>query len=89
MKIREIEIKNFRGFYNAHPIDLGRSGKNALIYGENGSGKSSLFQALKQFISSDPSEDGYVKLTCDNGKSYEWSSGHSFRSKRSFLACMG
>jgi len=88
MKITEVEIKNFRGFYNAHSIKLDRAGKNALIYGENGSGKSSLFQALKQFLSSHENnlsfanyrnifaasnEDGYIKLTCNNGQSYEWS----------------
>jgi len=92
MRITEIEIKNFRGFYQAHPISLDRSAKNALIYGENGSGKSSLFQALKQFLSShenslrlsdyrnifsDLDQDGYIKLTCDNGQFYEWSASRT------------
>ena len=51
MRIKEIEIKNFRGFNKVHPINLHSVGKNAIIYGENGSGKSSLFLALKYFLS--------------------------------------
>lgn len=51
MRIKEIEIKNFRGFNRVHPINLHDVGKNAIIYGENGSGKSSLFLALKYFLS--------------------------------------
>ena len=51
MRIKEIEIKNFRGFNKVHPINLHNVGKNAIIYGENGSGKSSLFLALKYFLS--------------------------------------
>ena len=51
MRIKEIEIKNFRGFNKVHPINLHDVGKNAIIYGENGSGKSSLFLALKYFLS--------------------------------------
>jgi energy-coupling factor transporter ATP-binding protein EcfA2 len=88
MRITEIEIKNFRGFFKAHPINLHKSGKNAIIYGENGSGKSSLFLAIKHFLSSsaqklsfsdnrhlkaDPRDSAYIKLKLDNGKQYEWS----------------
>lgn len=51
MRIKKIEIKNFRGFNGVHPIELHDVGKNAIIYGENGSGKSSLFLALKYFLS--------------------------------------
>jgi AAA15 family ATPase/GTPase len=40
MRITDIQIKNFRGFHKAHPINLHSTGKNAIIYGENGSGKS-------------------------------------------------
>ena len=76
MRITEIEIKNFKAFYGTYRIDLRKSGKNLLIYGENGSGKSSLYFALKLFLESgeDPShrfennqnifitDAGYVKL---------------------------
>ena len=76
MRITEIEIKNFKAFYGTYRIDLRKSGKNLLIYGENGSGKSSLYFALKLFLESgeDPShrfennqnifitDAGYIKL---------------------------
>ena len=76
MRITEIEIKNVRAFYGTYRIDLRKSGKNLLIYGENGSGKSSLYFALKLFLESgeDPShrfennqnifitDAGYIKL---------------------------
>ena len=42
MRITKIEIKNFRAFYGAYQIDLHKAGKNLLVYGENGSGKTSL-----------------------------------------------
>ncbi len=48
IKIDKIQLHNFRFFideeeHNSFEID----GKNTLIYGENGSGKSSIFQAFK------------------------------------------
>ena len=76
MRITEIEIKNFRAFYGSYQINLHKSGKNLLIYGENGSGKSSLYLALKLFLESGVSnhqfedhrnifiadDEGYIKL---------------------------
>jgi energy-coupling factor transporter ATP-binding protein EcfA2 len=79
MRIVSIEVKNFRAF-KGRPlkINLLKSGKNLLIYGENGSGKSSLFFALKDFIESPlkksditrypfrnifvTTNDGYIKI---------------------------
>jgi len=52
VRITEIEIKNFKAFYGTYRIDLRKSRKNLLIYGENGSGKSSLYFALKLFLES-------------------------------------
>ena len=52
MRITDIEIKNFRAFRGSYHIDLSKSGKNLLVYGENGSGKSSLYLALKLFLES-------------------------------------
>lgn len=51
MRISCIEIKDFRAF-SGEPftIDLTAHGKNLLVYGENGSGKSSLYLALKNFL---------------------------------------
>lgn len=46
MRITAIEIKNYRAFKGGSlKIDLRKAGKNLLVYGENGSGKSSLFFA--------------------------------------------
>ena len=52
MRITEIEIKNFKAFYGTYRIKLYNAGKNLLVYGENGSGKSSLYFALKLFLES-------------------------------------
>ncbi|RAM58908.1 hypothetical protein DS66_03790 [Mesotoga sp. SC_3PWM13N19] len=75
-KINSISLKNFRSFRGETKISLDNNCKSILIYGENGSGKSSLYQALNYFLSSgatsqdiknftniDPSdEESYVKL---------------------------
>lgn len=50
MRIKKIEINNYKAFYKKHTIDV--DGKNLFIYGENGSGKSSLYYALKDFFQS-------------------------------------
>jgi len=51
MKLSSIEIKDFRAFKgNPLKIDLTDKGKNLLVYGENGSGKSSLYFALRDFL---------------------------------------
>ena len=52
MRITDIEIKNFRAFPKTYEINLSKAGKNLLVYGENGSGKSSLYLALKYFLES-------------------------------------
>lgn len=57
MRITDIEIKNFRAFRGTYHIGLSKSGKNLLVYGENGSGKSSLYLALKYFLESGVDED--------------------------------
>ncbi len=75
MRITKIEIKNFRAFYGSYQVDLHKAGKNLLVYGENGSGKTSLYEALKRFLESSEgghqfkpyhnifnSDDGYIKL---------------------------
>ena len=75
MRITKIEIKNFRAFYGEYLINLYKAGKNLLVYGENGSGKTSLYQALKFFLESSEEahrfenhqnifnlDEGYIKL---------------------------
>lgn len=48
MKIKTIGLYNYRAFYQQHVLSV--EGKNILIYGENGSGKSSLYKALEDFF---------------------------------------
>jgi recombinational DNA repair ATPase RecF len=54
-RITQIDICNYRAFYNEngnrdkYRIDL-PNGENLLIYGENGSGKSSFFKALNEIF---------------------------------------
>ena len=50
MRIKSIDIKNYKAFYGQHKIEP--EGKNVFIYGENGSGKSSFYYALKDFFQS-------------------------------------
>lgn len=50
MRIQTIEITDYKAFLGTHKISVG--GKNLFIYGENGSGKSSLYYALKDFFQS-------------------------------------
>lgn len=58
--ITKIEIDGFKAFPNNFSIDL-PDGKNLLIYGENGSGKSSLYYALHVLMQSVFKDDKGVK----------------------------
>lgn len=49
-KINKLTLKNFKFFYGEVELDFER--KNVLIYGENGSGKSSIYWALYTFLQS-------------------------------------
>lgn len=49
--ITQIEIDGFKAFPKNFKLDLG-TGKNLLLYGENGSGKSSLYYALHALLQS-------------------------------------
>ena len=78
MRITKIEIKNFKAFRGPDVIDLSNKGQNLLLYGENGSGKTSLYKALELFLESregthqfanhqnffskEKGEGGYIKL---------------------------
>jgi len=80
-RITKIDIKNFRAFYGNHTINLETEGKNLLICGENGSGKSSLLLAIKLLLDSyienlnislhrnkfaNPIDGAFIKLTVSN-----------------------
>jgi len=58
-RIQKIEIKNFKAFREEQLFDL--NGKNVLIFGNNGSGKSSLFWALYTFLQSSIKKDDEIK----------------------------
>jgi hypothetical protein len=45
-RIKSIHINNFKFFDEQPAIDLGQTGKHLLLFGENGSGKSSVYWAL-------------------------------------------
>lgn len=93
-RITQITLSNYRAFYNEkdnenkYQINLPQ-GENLLVYGENGSGKSSLFKALEDFFLSANSQfpieynvftegipdlpETSVKLKFDDGKEFEFS----------------
>ena len=45
-RIKQLHIHNFKFFDEQKPIELGNTGKHLLLFGENGSGKSSVYWAL-------------------------------------------
>ena len=70
-RITKIEIENFRAFFGSYTIDLPK-GENLLIYGENGSGKSSFFKALNNYMASSrnaalPFNKNHHRPPADNG----------------------
>jgi energy-coupling factor transporter ATP-binding protein EcfA2 len=70
-RITKIQIDNYRAFLRDYVIDLPQ-GENLLVYGENGSGKSSLFKALNNYLTSSrnltfPFVKNHYRPTADNG----------------------
>ncbi len=58
-RISQIKIKNFKAFQQEQLFDL--KGKNVLAYGNNGSGKSSLFWALYTLTQSSIKQDTEIQ----------------------------
>jgi len=58
-KIKEIRIQNFKAFQQEQVFPV--NGKHVLVYGNNGSGKSSLFWALYTLLQSSIKDDNGVK----------------------------
>jgi energy-coupling factor transporter ATP-binding protein EcfA2 len=96
-RIKKISLSGFRAFPPYKPksleIDLGGSGKNLLLYGENGSGKTSLFRSLRDLFDVSPHPRNYedcrnifhqdeddsiaVELTSGNPSEYRWEVGEA------------
>ncbi len=57
-KIKEIKIQNFKAFQQEQGFPI--NGKHVLVYGSNGSGKSSLFWALYTLLQSSIKDDDGV-----------------------------
>lgn len=76
-RITKIQIENCRAYHNQYFIELSK-GENLLIYGENGSGKSSLFKSFHYFFKNsiktekfeknlfNKANDGKIELTFSN-----------------------
>ena len=60
-RIKELRIQNFKAFQQEEVFDFGKKGKNVLVYGNNGSGKSSFFWALYTLLQSSVKSDADVK----------------------------
>src|SRR5882724_8792334 len=54
-RLTAIHIKNYRAFNESFDLELPR-GENAIVYGENGAGKSSLFHSIRDFLEAPQSE---------------------------------
>lgn len=62
-KIDKIILENFKFFQGEEVLDF--NSKNILIYGENGSGKSSLYWGLYTFLQSSLKDDASIKKYFD------------------------
>lgn len=60
-RIKNIRIKNFKAFQQEEVFDFGKEGKNVLVFGNNGSGKSSLFWALYTLLQSSTKENEQIE----------------------------
>lgn len=56
LRIKRLTLADFRAFPGPAPTDFNLDGKNLLVYGENGAGKSSIFHALSGFFSLKPKQ---------------------------------
>lgn len=59
-RITKVEVDNCRAYYKEYSIELPK-GENLLIYGENGSGKSSLFKSFYFFFKNAISSQTFSK----------------------------
>jgi ABC-type dipeptide/oligopeptide/nickel transport system ATPase subunit len=80
-KIDKIRIKNFKAFPELQEFDL--KGKNLLVYGNNGSGKSSLYWALYTLLQSSEKTVGRVN---DYFAVYDENNEQTFQSLRNVFS---
>ncbi len=79
-EIQSLRIKGFKGFAHEITIDFTRKGKNLVLYGENGSGKSSIMEALKILFDScaEPFElDKYKNIFLNDGITINMGTTHN------------
>ncbi|MGY2894328.1 hypothetical protein [Deinococcus sp. UYEF24] len=84
MRIKALEIRDFKAFCGTHTIQLTDSCKNLLVLGENGSGKTSLVRALDGALAASRGPvlfeknifagpgGGYVKVVLERGGEFYW-----------------
>ena len=65
--ISKITIDGFKAFPNSFTLEL--EGKNLLMYGENGSGKSSIFYALHSLLQSQCKDKNPIYFDVNNPES--------------------
>jgi energy-coupling factor transporter ATP-binding protein EcfA2 len=66
VRINKINIRNYRFFAEPFPLDF--SGENVLLFGENGSGKSSIYRAMELLTGKRIKTLGEERnIFCDNG----------------------
>ena len=82
MKIKSVEISGFRGFSDTHPISFGSN--FTIITGRNGSGKSSICDAIEFALTGDIQrfKDITPKTRKDEAHSYLWWKGDCEPKKR-------
>ena len=66
--ISKITIDGFKAFPNSFTLDL-EDGKNLLMYGENGSGKSSIYYALHSLLQSQCKDKNPIYFDVNNPES--------------------
>jgi energy-coupling factor transporter ATP-binding protein EcfA2 len=94
-RIAKIALSDYRAFPSGqvYEFNLGREGKNLLLFGENGSGKTSLFRALRDLTAPKidpqtfadlrhiyaPGDEGFisVELTAGTPSDFRWQYGEA------------
>jgi predicted ATP-dependent endonuclease of OLD family len=69
MKIKKVEIRDYKVFYGLNEFNV--EGKNLFIYGENRSGKSTIYRALYtlSFTTTNASNTSLETLSASNAVS--------------------